>query len=121
MRSARHLSLLFRSFCTARTSFDSLGIDLSAHALGPASSARAIIDALGPMSFTISGVRVSGSVLVMPHFSTLWNVDDVHSLKPQAFTLIKLIDPRPDVVLVGTGAELLVCGQLDRFACSSET
>lgn len=85
--------------------FDLLGTDLvGAPTLG---SLRASIDALGPTSFTISGVRVAGSVLVMPDFSTLWNVDSVDQIVPQAFALVKLIRPRPDVVFVGTGAQLL--------------
>lgn len=83
-------------------------MDLSADALGPESSERAVIDALGPSSFTISGVRVSGSVLIMPKFSTLWNVDEMDDIAPNAFALVKLVLPRPDVVVIGTGAELLV-------------
>lgn len=93
----------------ASSPFDTLGVNLSADALGPESSERAVIDALGPTSFTISGVRVSGSVLVMPRFSTLWNVDGVNYISPNAFALVKLVLPRPDVVVIGTGAELLVC------------
>lgn len=88
--------------------FDSLGVNLSAEALGPESSERAVIEALGPLSFTISGVRVAGSVLIMPRFSTLWNIDSIDDITPNAFALVKLVFPRPDVMVIGTGAELLV-------------
>lgn len=85
-----------------------LGTDLSSGFIDPSSSARAVIDAIGPSSFTISGVHVTQSVLVLSHMSTFWNVKDVKDLKPDAFMLLKLIVPRPDVVLVGTGKEIIL-------------
>lgn len=88
--------------------FTALGTDLTPDALGPESQTRAVIDGLGPTSFTISGVRVSGSVLIMPRFSTLWNVQCNADISPAAFTLVKLIAPRPDLVVVGTGTRLVV-------------
>lgn len=74
----------------------------------PLTGERSSIDALGPTTFTISGVRVHGSVLIMPNYSTLWNIDDWTHVSPPAFTLIKLAHPRPDIVLFGTGASVLV-------------
>ena len=88
--------------------FDALGLDLSKDALGPESEKRAVIEAFGPSSFTISGVRVAGSVLIMSKFSTLWNVNGMADITSDTFALVQLIVPRPDVVIVGTGAELLV-------------
>lgn len=88
-----------------RNPLQALGMTLD----GPMPVQRSVIDALGPTSFTISGVRVSGSVLIMPDYSTVWNIDDMSQLVPDAFALIKLALPRPDLVLIGTGASTLVC------------
>lgn len=90
--------------------FDNLGYQLiqDPSTSEPEAVQRSVIDALGHSSFTISGVRVSGSVLIMPFFSTLWNVDAMQQINPNAFALVKLAHPRPDIVLVGTGANLLV-------------
>lgn len=73
---------------------------------------RTAIDAIGPTSFTVSGVRVTGSILLTSHFATLWNVSHISHLSPPAFALVKLLFPRPDFVLIGTGALSLVCSFL---------
>lgn len=83
-------------------------MDLGADASELQSTKRAVIESLGPTSFTINGVRVVGSVLIMPHFSTLWNIDRFEQVCPDAFALVKLMHPRPDICIIGTGAELLV-------------
>lgn len=91
------------------TPFDSLGYELiDSYSIEPQAVQRAVIDGLGPNSFTISGVRVAGSVLVMPFFSTMWNVERLKHITASSFTLIKLVAPRPDILLLGTGAKLLV-------------
>ena len=101
-----------RSLQTKRKAspFDALGYQLGDEPSveGPHATQRGVIDGLGETSFTISGVRVTGPVLVMPYFSTLWNVEQMQDITPQSFALIKLMVPRPDIVLIGTGAQILV-------------
>lgn len=87
-----------------KSPFDSLGMSLNA----PLTGERSMIDGLGPTTFTISGVRVKGSVLIMPTYSTLWKIDEWTDLCPAAFTLVKVSLPRPDIVVLGTGASILV-------------
>lgn len=94
---------------SASHSFGALGMDLNADIDEAQSTKRAVIESIGSNSFTISGVRVSGSVLIMPHISTIWNVDRFSQIQPPAFALIKLMNPRPDICIIGTGAQLLVC------------
>lgn len=84
--------------------FDALGMTLNA----PLTGKRSVIDSIGPTSFTINGVRVRGSVLLMPTYSTLWNVNNWNDVSPAAFALIKMSIPRPDILLVGSGATCLV-------------
>ncbi|CAN8075206.1 unnamed protein product [Agarophyton chilense] len=84
--------------------FDSLGYELINTSTEPQAVQRAVIDSIGTTSFTVSGVRVYGSVIIMPFFSTVWNVDSIHQVSPSSFALVKLIVPRPDIMLVGTGA-----------------
>lgn len=84
--------------------FGALGMSLNT----PLTGTRSVIDALGPTTFTIGGVRVKGGVLIMPLFSTLWNVDTWDDLCPEAFTLVKLTLPKPDILILGCGATVLV-------------
>lgn len=90
--------------------FAKLGVSLGG--LPSLSGQRSVIDSIGPTSFTVSGVRVSGSLLVLPTFSTLWNVNSLDDISPVAFTLIKLCNPRPDLVLIGTGLVMKVSFKL---------
>lgn len=82
-----------------KNAFQGLGMSLDAEA----HSELVVIDALGPSSFTIGGVLVAGSVLLLPHLATLWNVDKHEHITPEAFALIKLHYPRPDLLVLGTG------------------
>lgn len=88
------------------SAFDKLGVSLGGATT--LSRQRSVIDSIGATTFTVSGVRVSGSLLVMPTFSTLWNVNSLEEISPLSFTLIKLSNPRPDVVLIGTGSVMAV-------------
>lgn len=103
-----------------KTPFDSLGYELiDSSPAEPQAIQRAVIDGLGPNSFTVSGVRVAGSVLVMPFFSTIWNVDHFERITPSSLALVKLVVPRPDILVLGTGATLLVSPFLFCTSCSS--
>lgn len=93
--------------------FDALGYELGDNTPPPLDSRvgghRATIDSIGPSGFTINGVRVSGSVIVMPFFSTFWNVEQMQQVSPQSLALIKLIFPKPDLLILGTGKNIVVC------------
>lgn len=86
------------------TPFDALGMTLNT----PLTGARSVIDSIGPTGFTINGVRVQGSVLIMPTYSTLWNINNWNDVSPAALALIKISNPRPDILLLGSGANYLV-------------
>lgn len=122
-----HRHLLYHaghSFCSKPTGFesvripklstakplDSLGYELfDSQGTERKAVQRSVIDSFGLNSFKISGVRVSRPVLVMTFFSTLWNVHEFKEITPSSFALLKLIVPRPDITIIGTGSRLLVC------------
>lgn len=63
---------------------------------------RLVINAYGDTSLTVSGVRVSAPVLLFPHFPTYWEVPSLAAaLSPDALTLVKVLRPRPAVLLLG--------------------
>lgn len=56
----------------------------------------------GDTSLTVSGVRVSSPVLLFPHFPTYWEIPSLAAaLTPDALTLVKVVRPRPAVLLLG--------------------
>ena len=93
--------------------FDALGYELGDNT-PPLDSRvggqRATIDSIGPSGFTINSVRVSGSLIVMPFFSTFWNVQNIQHVSPHSLALVKLIFPKPDLLILGTGKNILVSG-----------
>lgn len=56
----------------------------------------------------MSGVRVEGSLLLLPHLATYWNVNRAEEISPHAFTLLKIHNPRPEMLILGTGANVQV-------------
>ncbi len=48
-------------------------------------------------------------VLLLPHLATFWNVESAAEVTPDAFAVVKLHHPRPDMLLLGTGAKVQVC------------
>jgi len=56
----------------------------------------------GDTSLTVSGVRVSSPVLLFPQFPTYWEIPSLAAaLTPDALTLVKVVRPRPAVLLLG--------------------
>ena len=55
--------------------------------------------------FTIGGSRHTGSVLVLPDRVLPWAVTAPEALDEAAFAPLRMIEPAPEILVVGTGAE----------------
>ena len=53
--------------------------------------------------FNVNGVHMRGSVLVFDTFSLLWNVTRVLDVSPRTLAPVHMVNPRPHIVLLGTG------------------
>jgi len=55
--------------------------------------------------FTVNGLHLRGSVLVFPRFSLLWHVPGgVATVSPRVLAAAHMVRPRPELLLLGTGA-----------------
>lgn len=70
----------------------------------PLAAGLQLVQAYRPGGFTISGVRHTGSVLVLPERVLPWAVTDPEALDEAAFAPLREVEPVPDILVVGTGA-----------------
>eukprot|EP00168_Porphyra_purpurea_P010188 TRINITY_DN2505_c0_g2_i1.p1 TRINITY_DN2505_c0_g2~~TRINITY_DN2505_c0_g2_i1.p1 ORF type:complete len:256 (+),score=61.29 TRINITY_DN2505_c0_g2_i1:117-884(+) len=82
-----------------------------------ASRERLVINGYGDTSLTVSGVRVSSPVLLFPHFPTYWEIPSLAAaLTPDALTLVKVVRPRPAVLLLGLPMQVPLPPELRAWA-----
>jgi uncharacterized protein len=67
-----------------------------------------VVQGYGPGGFTVSGVRFAGSLLVFPDRVESWAVQDAARLDAAAFEPVRTVQPVPDILVVGLGAEFLL-------------
>eukprot|EP00455_Lapot_gusevi_P014307 TRINITY_DN17101_c0_g1_i2.p1 TRINITY_DN17101_c0_g1~~TRINITY_DN17101_c0_g1_i2.p1 ORF type:complete len:139 (-),score=15.63 TRINITY_DN17101_c0_g1_i2:38-454(-) len=58
-----------------------------------------------PRGFVINDVEVTGSVVATPQYFLMWDAHSVQDITPESLVLLPLLQPRPDVVIIGTGPE----------------
>ncbi|XP_077181043.1 NADH dehydrogenase [ubiquinone] 1 alpha subcomplex assembly factor 3 [Paroedura picta] len=57
-------------------------------------------------SFTINGNRVIGPCAVLPRAILQWNVGTHKDITAESLTLFRLLEPRIEIVVLGTGSKL---------------
>ena len=67
---------------------------------------RSPIEAYGRGGFRFSGMSHLGSFIVLPSGISAWPVSSMSLHKPQDLALALREEPRLDVLLIGTGAEI---------------
>ena len=65
---------------------------------------RQVIEGYGPGGFTISGVRLTGSLLVFPEQTLAWSATDATHLDAAAFDPVIAAEPAVEILLFGCGA-----------------
>jgi len=64
--------------------------------------------------FMINGVLVPGGVMLLPETSFMWNCTNVSDITEESLRLVKLINPRPEVFLIGTGSKPVMLPDITR-------
>jgi len=67
---------------------------------------RQIIEDYGPGGFKVSGIQFDGPVLVLPERSQAWEVEGFGALSERSFDVVIAAEPRPELLLVGSGQRI---------------
>ncbi|KAF8073178.1 ndufaf3 [Scenedesmus sp. PABB004] len=59
-----------------------------------------------PHAFLINGVQAEGAVLCLPESWLLWDVAAFADVTPAALAVLDLVDPPPEVLVLGCGAAM---------------
>ena len=66
----------------------------------------ASIDAYGNGGFRFAGMSHRGSIMALPNGVSAWDAGDGVRLKPADFGLLAETGDRPEILLLGTGADI---------------
>lgn len=69
-------------------------------------SGRQLVESYGQGGFRVSGVAFDGAVLVFPDRTLSWPVSGFTALGASDFAPVLDRDPRPELLLLGTGARM---------------
>lgn len=69
----------------------------------PPAAGRQIVERYGGGGFIISGVRWTGSVLILRNRTVGWPVADTGAIEPAALEPVLAAVPRPRIVVLGCG------------------
>ncbi|XP_062522797.1 NADH dehydrogenase [ubiquinone] 1 alpha subcomplex assembly factor 3-like [Corticium candelabrum] len=76
----------------------------SLNILGPDNERKMVyINRYSTKGFTINGMRVFGSVALLPRAILQWKISDRKELTPEAFSLFHLVEPRIEILVLGLG------------------
>ncbi len=67
---------------------------------------RQVIDTYAPGRFRVSNVVYEGAVIVFPDRTIAWDVPGFANLTEDHFAAVLAADPKPDVLLLGSGARM---------------
>ena len=67
---------------------------------------RQVIDTYAPGHFRVSNVLHSGAVIVFPDRTVAWEVPGFAGLTAAHFAAVLAADPKPPVLLLGSGARM---------------
>lgn len=59
-----------------------------------------------PHAFIVNNVQVEGPILCLPDTWLLWDVQTFANINPQTLAILDLLDPPPEVLVVGCGAKM---------------
>jgi len=67
---------------------------------------RQVIDTYAPGRFRVSNIVHEGAVIVFPDRTIAWDVSSFADLNADHFAAVLAADPKPDVLLLGSGARM---------------
>lgn len=59
-----------------------------------------------PHAFIVNNAQVEGPILCLPDTWLLWDVQTFADINPQTLAILDLLDPPPEVLVVGCGAKM---------------
>lgn len=59
-----------------------------------------------PHAFVVNNVNVEGPILCLPETWLLWDVKGYDDITPASLALLDLVDPPPEVVVIGCGSRI---------------
>lgn len=59
-----------------------------------------------PHAFVVNTVNVEGPILCLPETWLLWDVKGYDDITPASLALLDLVDPPPEVVVIGCGSKI---------------
>ena len=65
-----------------------------------------MIDSFSPTGFTVNGVSLKGSLLLLPHLRLFFNVPTLQQLTPRSLDLLRLVKPEVELLLIGSGEQV---------------
>lgn len=78
---------------------------------------RHLIDAYGRGGFRFGGMSHRGSILALPSGTRAWAVTDAAALRIEDLAPIFAEEPKIDILLLGTGAEIRALPDAIRMPC----
>lgn len=67
---------------------------------------RQVIDTYGPGRFRVANTLYEGAIIVFPDRTITWDVPGFASLTADHFAPVAAADPRPEILLLGTGPRM---------------
>ncbi|MFV3075673.1 Mth938-like domain-containing protein [Niveispirillum fermenti] len=67
---------------------------------------RQVIDTYGPGRFRVANTLYESAVIVFPDQTVIWDVPGLAGLTADHFAPVATADPRPEILLLGTGARM---------------
>jgi uncharacterized protein len=74
---------------------------------GAASLIETTVEGYSPEGFTVNGIILPGTVLLLPQVSLLFEVSRLVDLSPRSLEVLRLLHPPIELLVVGTGRTLL--------------
>lgn len=75
-----------------------------------------LVESYGNGGFRVADVRYDGSVLVFAEHTAEWSVTALENCTEEDFAPILALDPAPEIVVVGCGAEFMMLPKALRVA-----
>ena len=66
-----------------------------------------VVDSYTRSGFVVNGVVLPGAVLLLPTHSLLFSVPEVSELTPRSLEVLRLLDARTDLLIIGCGRQLV--------------
>lgn len=86
-----------------RCASNKTGVAMEANILSNPKNANNIVSHIRPGGFVVGGFQVSGPVVLFDGIFLQWKVPSLEQLSPENLCLFRLLNPKPEILVIGTG------------------